>query len=180
VKVQFSRHGMYALVGATALALALPGLPAAAAHRAAGTPRWLVVTGPRRVTLTLTAAYTSAAGGLNFNGDARGKMVVSVPVGYTVNVIFTNKSAVPHSAVITAYSKRSSASGFTPVFHGAESNNPTRGITRGTTQRFSFVANKVGTYAIVCAVPGHAIVGMWDVFKVTPSSKPGISPGIKV
>jgi uncharacterized cupredoxin-like copper-binding protein len=24
----------------------------------------------------------------------------------------------------------------------------------------------VGTYAIVCAVPGHAVAGMWDVFKV--------------
>jgi uncharacterized cupredoxin-like copper-binding protein len=32
---------------------------------------------------------------------------------------------------------------------------------------FSFVANKAGTYAIVCAVPGHAVAGMWDVLKVT-------------
>ena len=179
MKVQFLRHGMYALAGATALALSLPGLPAAAAHRPAGTPRWLVVKG-RTATLTLTAAYTNAVGGFNFNGDARGKMVVSVPVGYTVNVIFTNKSAIPHSAVITAYSKRTAASGFTPAFRGAESKNPTVGITKGPTQRFSFRPNKVGTYAIVCAVPGHAVGGMWDVFKVTPSSKPGISPGIKV
>jgi sulfocyanin len=168
VKVQFSRQGMYALAGATALALALPCLPTAAAHRPAGTPRWLVVNAKAHtVNLTLTAAYNGNVGGFNFDGDARGKMVVSVPVGYTVNVIFTNKSAVPHSAVITAYSKRSSASGFTPAFRGAESKNPTTGITKGTTQRFSFRANKVGTYAIVCAVPGHAVGGMWDVLKVT-------------
>jgi plastocyanin len=174
VKVRFSRHGVYALAGATALALALPCLPAAAAHRPAGTPRWLVVNG-RTVTLTLTAAYTGTGGGFNFDGDAKGKMVVSVPVGDTVNVIFTNRSAVPHSAVITAYSKRTSVSGFTPVFRGAESKNPARGITKGTTQRFSFVANKVGTYAIVCAVPGHAVGGMWDVFKVTRGGKPTIT-----
>jgi hypothetical protein len=167
---------MYALAGATALALALPGLPAAAAHRPAGAPRWLVVTGHNTVTLTLTAAYTGVGAGFNFNGDAKGKMIVSVPVGYRVNVVFTNKSTIPHSAVITAYNKRMSQGGFTPVFRGAESKNPTMGITKGT-QRFTFVANKVGTYAIVCAVPGHAIGGMWDVFKVTRS---GSKPTIKV
>jgi sulfocyanin len=173
VKVQFSRHGLYALAGATALALSLPGLPAAAAHRSAGTPQWLVVKG-HTVTLTLTAAYSNATGGFNFNGDAKGKMVVSVPVGYRVNVTFTNKSTIPHSAVITAYSKRMAASGFTPAFSGAETQNPTSGITKGTTQRFTFTANKVGTYALVCAVPGHAVGGMWDVFKVTSGGKPTI------
>jgi sulfocyanin len=168
VKVQFSRHGLYALAGATALALALPCVPVAAAHRPAGTPRWLVVNArAHTVNLTLTAAYTSAASGFNFDGDARGKMVVSVPVGYRVNVIFTNKSAVPHSAVVTAYSKRMSTGPFTAVFRGASTPNPTGGSPQGKTQRFTFTANKVGTYAIVCAVPGHAIGGMWDVFKVT-------------
>ena len=177
MNVQFSRHSLYALAGATALALALPGLPAAAAHQPAGTPRWLVITGRNTVTLTLTAAYTNAVGGFNFNGDAKGKMVVSVPVGYKVNVIFTNKSTIPHSAVVTAYSKRMAASGFTPAFRGAQSPNPTRGITKGTPQRFTFTANKVGTYAVVCAVPSHAVAGMWDVFKVTPA---GSKPSIKV
>jgi sulfocyanin len=168
VKVQVSRHGMYALAGATALALALPCVPTAAAHRPAGTPRWLVVNAKAHtVNLTLTAAYNGTFGGFNFDGDGKGKMVVSVPVGYKVNVIFTNRSPVPHSAVITAYSKRTSASGFTPVFHGASTPSPTSGTLQGKTARFSFVANKAGTYAIVCAVPGHAVGGMWDVLRVT-------------
>ena len=168
MKVQFSRHGMYAVAGATALALALPCLPTAAAHRPAGTPRWLVVNArARTVNLTLTAAYNGTLSGFNFDGDGKGKMVVSVPAGYTVNVIFTNKSPVPHSAVVTAYSKRTSASGFTPVFPRASTPNPTAGTPQGKTVRFSFVANKVGTYAIVCAVPGHAVGGMWDVLTVT-------------
>ena len=177
MKVQFSRHGLYALAGATALAVAVPGLPAAAAHQPAGTPRWLVATGRNTVTLTLTAAYTNAGSGFNFDGDAKGKMVVSVPVGYKVNVVFSNKSTIPHSAVVTAYSKRTAASGFTPAFRGAQSPNPTSGSTKGTTQHFTFTANKVGTYAIVCAVPGHAAGGMWDVFKVT---RAGSKPSIKV
>jgi uncharacterized cupredoxin-like copper-binding protein len=39
---------------------------------------------------------------------------------------------------------------------------------------FNFVPNKAGKYAIVCAVPGHAAGGMWDVFMVTKGGKPSI------
>jgi plastocyanin len=161
---------VYALAGATALALALPGLPATAAHRPAGTPQWLVVKG-HTATLTLTAAYK---GGFDFDGDSNGKMVVSVPVGYTVHVNFTNKSSIAHSAVITTYSKRTSSTGLTPVFRGASTPNPTSGTAKGKTVGFTFVANKVGKYAIVCAVPGHDVGGMWDVFMVTKGGKPSI------
>jgi uncharacterized cupredoxin-like copper-binding protein len=37
------------------------------------------------------------------------------------------------------------------------------------------VAGKVGTYAILCAVPGHAVMGMWDVFQVVKSGAAKIS-----
>ena len=168
MKVQFSRHGVYALAGATALALALPCVPVAAAHRPAGTPRWLVVTG-RTATLTLIAGYKG--GGFDFDGDSNGKMVISVPAGDTVNVSFSNRGVAPHSAVFTLYNKRNSPTGFPLAFRGAESKNPTNGITKGITQRFSFVANKPGRYALVCGVPGHAAAGMWDVFQVTRGGK---------
>ena len=175
MKVQFSRHGMYAVAGATALALALPCLPTAAAHRPAGTPRWLVVNArARTVNLTLTAAYNGTLSGFNFDGDGKGKMVVSVPAGYTVNVTFSNRGAAPHSAVFTLYNKRNSPSGFPLAFHGAASKSPNNGITKGITQRFSFVANKPGRYALVCGVPGHAAAGMWDVFQVTRGGKASI------
>ena len=126
------------------------------------------------VTLNLIAAYNGAIGGFNFDGDGNGKMVISVPAGYTVNVSFTNKSATPHSAVVTLYSKRTLTSGFPLAFPGAKSKNPTNGITMGTKQSFSFKANKVGKYALVCAVPGHAVSGMWDVFQVTRGGKASI------
>ena len=170
MKVEFLRHGLYALAGATALALSLPGLPAAAAHPPAGTPNWLVVNAKTHtVTLTLIAGYKG--GGFDFNGDSNGKMVISVPTGYKVNVIFSNRGAAPHSAVVTLYNKRSSVSGFPLAFRGAGSPNPVSGIGKGKTQRFSFTANKVGKYALVCAVPGHAAAGMWDVFQVTRGGK---------
>ena len=174
MKVRFSRSGMYALAGATALALALPGLPAAAAHRPAGTPRWLVENAKAHtVTLTLIAGYKG--GGFDFDGVSNGKLVIRVPAGYTVIVNFSNRGAAPHSAVITAYSKRMSPSGFTPVFRGAGSPDYKNGIGKGQRQRFSFKATKVGKYALVCAVPGHAASGMWDVFQVTRGGKATIS-----
>ena len=43
------------------------------------------------------------------------------------------------------------------------------------TQRFSFVATKVGTYVLVCGVPGHEIQGMWDVLKVTRGGMPRLT-----
>jgi plastocyanin len=101
--------------------------------------------------------------------------VISVPVGYTVNVTFSNNGGAPHSAVVTLYSKRMSVGSFPLAFHGAGSPNPMSGIGKGKTQRFSFVANKVGKYALVCAVPSHAALGMWDVFQVTRGGKATIS-----
>jgi uncharacterized cupredoxin-like copper-binding protein len=101
-------------------------------------------------------------------------MVVSVPAGYTVHVNVTNKSSLAHSAVITAFSERTGSSGIKPVFRGASTPNPASGTARGTTVHFNFVPNKAGKYAIVCAVPGHAAGGMWDVFMVTKGGKPSI------
>src|ERR671935_2305324 len=146
------------LIGVGILALALPGLyvASAATHgpSRAPPPQWLAAnTTTHTITLTLIAAYTSAHSGFNFNGYGHGKMVISVPVGWHVTVIFSNRSAVPHSALVTTYARRTSTTGFSPVFSGASSPHPARGIVAGQTQRFSFVAARVGVYALVCAVP---------------------------
>src|SRR5919199_4974164 len=170
------------LIAVGILALALPGLyVASAATRGpsrAPPPQWLAANATTHtITLTLIAAYSNALSGFNFNGYGHGKMVVSVPVGSHVTVIFRNKSAVPHSALVTAYAKRTSTSGFSPVFSGASSPHPARGIVAGQTQRFSFVAVREGTYALVCAVPGHAAAGMWDVLQVTRGGKAALRFG---
>ncbi|MGH2409511.1 MAG: sulfocyanin-like copper-binding protein [Chloroflexota bacterium] len=139
------------------------------------TQRWMKWdAGSHTATLTLTANYDNTQSGFNFNGYGNGKMVISVPVGAHVRVTFSNKGSLPHSAVITPENSRTSTSGFPDAFQGSGSPNPTSGMAAGTTQHFSFVANKTGTYALVCAVPGHEAAGMWDVFTVTSGGQPSI------
>jgi sulfocyanin len=172
------RHPVRATASAMVLALALPGMYAAASHHPgrAATPRWLVANAKAHTaTLTLVAAYTNALNGFNFNGYSKGKMVITIPAGYRVTVIFSNKSSVPHSAVVTPYSKKNKNSNFPLAFKGATSPDPTSGITSGTTQRFTFTASRTGTYALVCGVPGHVATGMWDVLKVVPKGTASLS-----
>ncbi|HKC75861.1 MAG TPA: sulfocyanin-like copper-binding protein [Chloroflexota bacterium] len=174
------RRRLPIVVGALALALAGLYVASAATHgpSRAPPPQWLASnTTTHTITLTLIAAYSNALSGFNFNGYGHGKMVISVPVGSHVTVIFRNRSAVPHSALVTTYASKTSTKGFSPVFSGASSPDAARGIAAGQTQRFSFVAVRVGTYALVCAVPGHAAAGMWDVLQVTWSGKAALRFG---
>src|SRR5881409_2135884 len=103
---RLAHHPVRATASALVLALALPGMYAAASHHPgrAATPPWLVANAKTRTaTLRLIAAYTNALNGFNFNGYGNGKMVITIPVCYRVTVIFSNKSSVPHSAVFTPY-----------------------------------------------------------------------------
>jgi Sulfocyanin (SoxE) domain len=43
---------------------------------------------PGRVSVTLVAGQTDAAGGFNFNGHASGESTLTVPLGWTVTVTF--------------------------------------------------------------------------------------------
>jgi sulfocyanin len=123
-------------------------------------------------TLTIVAGYK---GGFDFNGDSKGKMIVTIPVGTKVTVKFTNKASLPHSVLVTTWADRMAASGFATPFKGASSPNPSNGSAQNASVTFTFTANKVGSYAIVCAVPGHAIAGMWDTLKVVKGGSASIA-----
>jgi ubiquinol-cytochrome c reductase cytochrome b subunit len=146
-----------------------------------GSQQWIVWnTAEHSATLTLIAALTNAGVGFNFNGYGKGQMVITVPLGYRVTVKFSNQETLPHSALITTSADKNLPSNFPVVFPGATTLNPGSGIVKGQMDQFSFVANKVGTYALVCGVPGHAVAGMWDVFKVTSGGQPSVvTPGHK-
>jgi alcohol dehydrogenase (cytochrome c) len=135
---------------------------------------------PKTLELTLVGSQGSAFGGMNFNGYGRGEMVVRVPLGYTVDVTFRNQSAqVPHSAMVTPIGQVERVQGFTPAFPGAQTESPQFGITSGS-QFFSFTANKAGRYAVLCALPGHAVGGMWNTLEIVPAGQaPSITLGDK-
>ena len=170
-----------ALLAATVAAFAATGVATAqtaTAHaKATGSTYLSYGSKPGRLNLMLVASQSSAFGGLNFNGYGRGAMVVRIPVGSKVDVTFKNASTeMPHSVVITGGKKTDilRTIGFKPAFKGAETPDPESGITSGR-QFFTFEASKLGRYGIVCAIPGHAIGGMWDYLQVVPK---GMAPSI--
>ncbi len=77
----------------------------------------------------------------------------------------TNDStALTHSCAIVDSSSGVALplDGGTVAFAGASVPNATDGLAYGLTDRFSFVASKVGLYRIDCLVIGHEADGMWD------------------
>ena len=154
--------GLALLGGVTGLAL-LRGQVFAAS------PSWVSYNAKAHAaTLTIIAGYNTTDGGFNFNGASKGTMVVTIPLGTKVTVKFTNKdkTALPHSLLVTTWADRMAGSGYALPFKGAASPNYASGAPAGARATFTFTASKAGTYALVCAVPGHAAAGMWDTLKV--------------
>lgn len=123
----------------------------------------------KTATLTLIAGYNGAASGFNFNGEAKGAMVVSIPTGWRVTVDFSNKGVLPHSAAIVA-----NATATSPAFPGAGIASLTTGLASGQATTFAFTTGAPGSYRIACLVPGHEALGMWDTFDVTSSGTPSL------
>ncbi|HUX21454.1 MAG TPA: sulfocyanin-like copper-binding protein [Spirochaetia bacterium] len=120
----------------------------------------------RSVTLNIIGGQGDAGSGFNFNGYANGDMVIKIPVGWKVTVNFTVESSLSHSLVVAPWAQRQAGS-FTPAFGGAATPNYSTGIHKGDPAvQFSFPATSAGQYAIVCAVPGHDDLGMWDELDV--------------
>jgi sulfocyanin len=155
----------------------------------------LISTKGSTVTLMLIAGYNNANAGFNFDGGAHGKMVVTVPLGDKINAIFKSNVTTPHDVLIVPFQSPPPSHSVATAFPGASSSRgfgsgggarrrggngqggnggPPGGFTRpkpGTPMPFSFVANKAGTYMIICGVPGHALAGMWDIFVVSSTAK---------
>lgn len=147
---------------------------------AATTPWYTLDKAPKTLDLAITSATTSDNSGLNFDGGYKGSIIVTVPVGWTVNVTFTSKdSMMPHSVGFTTWASKTSATGtFVPAFKGSIGADFTSGITSASPPiKFSFKATTAGQYAFVCGVPGHAAGGMWDEFDVSGKAT---SPTVKI
>ncbi|HVC81383.1 MAG TPA: sulfocyanin-like copper-binding protein [Chloroflexota bacterium] len=169
------RSSIFRLAGSAVLAAGVllgPVGANAASHPSghkASAPTWVSTKG-KVVNLTLIAAYNNNGSGFNFNGASKGQLTVTVPLGDKVNVTFSNNASLPHSAQIVAFSKTPPTGSVRDAFKGASTANPTSGVVKGKTQKFSFTANKAGNYLIICAVPGHAAAGMWDTLVVSKTA----------
>ena len=121
------------------------------------------------VSITLLAGYDSSNNGFNFDGYGRGELLITVPLGWRVRIICTNRAAARHSCAVV-----DGPMTVRPAFRGAATPDPTRGLRRGATATFSFRPTKLGPFRLACLVPGHEEARMWDVLEVVRSGRPSI------
>lgn len=126
-------------------------------------PAWLRAdTVTRTAEFDLTAGLTGYRGALNFNGYADGQLALIVPLGWTVVMHFKNHDAVlPHSAEVIPDTKPLPLGPVDPAFDRAVTIKLMQGLQAREADDIRFVANRVGTFIIFCAVPGHGAAGMW-------------------
>ncbi len=139
-----------------------PGLPLRA---------WLSYHAARKtVTVTLVPGYNDAYNGFNFNGYGKGEVLVSVPVGWKVNVRCENTHPNAHHscAVVRGPGDRQ------PAFPGAASPSPHIGLAGGKSASFSFTPRALGSYRLACLVAQHEQAGEWDVLEVTAARLPAV------
>lgn len=125
----------------------------------------------RTVTFLVNAGYQGVNSGMDFNGYANGKMVVDIPLGWTVDVSFVNSGALPHSVVFEPWNENINSQSPKPAFAGAETPNGVAGLAPGAKASFHFKAAAAGKYRFLCAFPGHAQLGMWDTMIVQKGLK---------
>jgi len=120
---------------------------------------------------SLVAGQGSANGGINFNGTVKGVLVITVPVGAQVKLTLVNKGDLPHSMQIIPFTTTLPATAVKqPAFPGAQTPNPEVGIMKGQTAAAQFTAAKPGKYLLICGFPGHALLGMYATFEVSPQA----------
>jgi hypothetical protein len=123
--------------------------------------------GARTAMINLVAGQ---GGGFNFNGFSNGRLKITIPVSWRVTVSCTNQATINHSCAIVA-----GQSATAPAFPGAATPDPVAGLGKGQTASFSFTPDKVGTFRIVCLVPGHEDAGMWDTFVAVADGTPSVA-----
>lgn len=124
----------------------------------------------RTVHLRLVGAADGSNGTMNFNGYGSGSMTITVPLGWKVDVDFTNKglAALPHSLVVINEVTPLPIEGGAPAFSKALTVRLIPGMDAGKGDTFEFVANKAGRFLLFCGVTGHGVAGMWDYLVVSP------------
>ena len=105
---------------------------------------------------------------MNFNGFADGNMQVQVPTGWKVRISLTvGGGTLAHSVLIVPWMEKDKAGHWGLAFPKAAVADYAAGMEAGDApQTFAIVADKPGLYGLICGVPGHVAMGMWDEFDV--------------
>jgi hypothetical protein len=119
--------------------------------------------------LLLVAGYDSTNGGFNFDGYARGRMLVQLPLDWRLTVVCRNAGSRFHSCAVVR-----GAGTARPAFRGAAISDAVHGLAPGHSASFTFRASRAGVYRLVCLVPGHELAREYDVLKVVTSGSPGV------
>jgi len=126
----------------------------------------------KTATLELVAGLTDLNGSLNFNGFNYGGLTFTVPLNWNVVMHFKNNDHnLMHSAEIIDSVKALPPGPVDPAFPRAMTIKLMQGLSASEVDQMKFVANKVGSYMIWCAVAGHGLAGMWIRFKVSATEK---------
>jgi hypothetical protein len=125
---------------------------------------------PNSVKIMLVATFNAANYGMNFNGYSHGKAILTVPVGWKVDVTFINPSPIPHSAIICEKADTKKLQIPEPYFTGGATPKHLTGQTMGKAE-FSFTPDEAGEFALACGFPSHALAGHWLGFNVSAEAK---------
>ncbi|HCN78473.1 MAG TPA: hypothetical protein DIT13_14925 [Verrucomicrobiales bacterium] len=134
---------------------------------------------PKSLRVTLVATFNAANYGMNFNGWSHGKAVLSVPLGWRVDVTFINPSPIPHSAIVIEKADTKKLQVAEPWFEGGATPKHLTGQTVSKAE-FSFTPDEEGEYALACGFPAHAVAGHWVALNVIAADgQPALQLGDK-
>ncbi len=139
------------------------------------TASWLVSDSVAR-TVTLRLEVTRPAGSSTalINGWGGGGIQVLVPLNWTVLWEWRSAdSSAGHSLVVMGEREKLPTEGGRPAFDNAMTRMVGAGLTPGSTDRTTFLADQAGWYWMLCGVPGHAIAGEFIGLRVDPEAKAG-------
>jgi sulfocyanin len=128
------------------------------------------------------AAANTSNNGFNYDGLSKGKGNFVIPVGWSIDLEFSNNAATPHNMVITASNKAPvvpSAVGQTAAVAIPGPTKVTQGVDHSAgTVVAGLASDAPGKFYMVCGVPGHLQAGMWDHVTVSKSAKqPSVQGG---
>ncbi|MCW0217074.1 MAG: sulfocyanin-like copper-binding protein [Prosthecobacter sp.] len=125
---------------------------------------------PKSVKVILVATFNAANAGMNFNGYSHGNAVLTVPVGWKVDVTFINPSPIPHSAIVIDKADTKKLQVPEPYFEGGATPKHIVGMSMGKAE-FSFTPDEAGEFALACGFPTHALSGHWVALNISADAK---------